>query len=563
MNSLRPFPMSLSAAGDAADSDEGKGGDAPRRVAALEVSSAAQEASFMEESCRGGGPSGALCVGLLLLLLRCGILGALIAPCPSHFSLSDAMGVLTWIASAAAVVAYFLAARTDPGVLRYCPSLLLPPELRQQLRPHSSRSSMRGRLAAAEEDSSAGSVSSNCDSEDCLTAAGIGTAAASLMAERNSCPVFQPAHHAHRWERQRKQKARGICRFSIRTPKHHYVSVCGIPVEVQGASLRQMYLQCNNVLHFNSSSSSKTVRKFSQRRLARRAAAAGRAAVGKPVDVELVAVAPTVRGEVGAGRSAVHAVDVAAEAACGEAVAAPPLDLESALPDSPQPQALLQLNLGEPTEAVEIVDKSTDAGNTAAAFPFSIIKRRLCQYGVRLRFCERCCMYQMLEAGVCTAQAVRLLLLPMDVKSEWGGMLCMLVVMNFFVLIGLFLMVGCLAGYHALLMSLNLTTWEQLAWGRISYLKRFEEAKGSPFSRGFLHNLQIYWRPALPKLCRRRAGHEAEGPLGEIWWRLSSPHLPFCLNGPCCRCVLAPAIKGVVEVLYNCFGLSRGLQHAL
>ena len=49
--------------------------------------------------------------------------------------------------------------------------------------------------------------------------------------------------------------------------------------------------------------------------------------------------------------------------------------------------------------------------------------------------------------------------------------MCLLVVFTLLFLVGLFLLVGCLAGYHAMLMSLNLTTWEQLAWRRISYLK--------------------------------------------------------------------------------------------
>lgn len=46
-----------------------------------------------------------------------------------------------------------------------------------------------------------------------------------------------------------------------------------------------------------------------------------------------------------------------------------------------------------------------------------------------------------------------------------------------------------LKGYRCLLFQSNLTTWENIAWGHITYLKYLPENKGSPFNRGIIHNL--------------------------------------------------------------------------
>lgn len=84
-------------------------------VATFEISSspatAYDETVCDDDDCGSPGP---LCVGFVLLLLRCGILGALVAIHPSLFSFSDAGGAATWLVAAATVAAYFVAASTDP-----------------------------------------------------------------------------------------------------------------------------------------------------------------------------------------------------------------------------------------------------------------------------------------------------------------------------------------------------------------------------------------------------------------------------------------------------------------
>ncbi|ESS29215.1 DHHC zinc finger domain-containing protein, partial [Toxoplasma gondii TgCatPRC2] len=147
-------------------------------------------------------------------------------------------------------------------------------------------------------------------------------------------------------------------------------------------------------------------------------------------------------------------------------------------------------------------------------------------------------------------------------------------------------MVTCLFSYHTYLMLSNLTTWESMAWHRISYLKDLPEAKGSPFNRGVLVNICIYcfppsccgsWRPLLRPLsrflcslasllhtlspCLRRFRRPAwsssaratgdslagsavparglagfpYGPCGEIWWEPGPAPVPTALDRVCCH----------------------------
>lgn len=62
------------------------------------------------------------------------------------------------------------------------------------------------------------------------------------------------------------------------------------------------------------------------------------------------------------------------------------------------------------------------------------------------------------------------------------GLLCIILV--FFTL-----MVTLLIGFHTYLAAKNITTWELLSWYKISYLKDFDRANGSPFSQGIFKNL--------------------------------------------------------------------------
>lgn len=58
-----------------------------------------------------------------------------------------------------------------------------------------------------------------------------------------------------------------------------------------------------------------------------------------------------------------------------------------------------------------------------------------------------------------------------------------------------FLNLTYLIGFHLFLMFNNLTTWEFFSWNKISYLKEFKYAEGSPFSTSVGSNLKKYWFP--------------------------------------------------------------------
>ncbi|CAD8175587.1 unnamed protein product [Paramecium pentaurelia] len=46
----------------------------------------------------------------------------------------------------------------------------------------------------------------------------------------------------------------------------------------------------------------------------------------------------------------------------------------------------------------------------------------------------------------------------------------------------------------------NLTTWEFYSWNKISYLQELKRKNGSPFSYGWINNIQIYCRFKIPQL---------------------------------------------------------------
>ena len=53
--------------------------------------------------------------------------------------------------------------------------------------------------------------------------------------------------------------------------------------------------------------------------------------------------------------------------------------------------------------------------------------------------------------------------------------------------------------YHNYLAVVNQTTWENISWKKISYLKQWPRELGSPFSKGLLQNLYIYFiKPNQP-----------------------------------------------------------------
>lgn len=50
------------------------------------------------------------------------------------------------------------------------------------------------------------------------------------------------------------------------------------------------------------------------------------------------------------------------------------------------------------------------------------------------------------------------------------------------------LFLSSLVFYHLYLVSVNLSTWEDKSWRKISYLKEFPRKLGSPFSKGLVKN---------------------------------------------------------------------------
>lgn len=75
-----------------------------------------------------------------------------------------------------------------------------------------------------------------------------------------------------------------------------------------------------------------------------------------------------------------------------------------------------------------------------------------------------------------------------------GIRLALVVVVAFFIL-----MTSCLLGYHSYLALVNQTTWENVSWEKISYLKQRHKRNGSPFSRGICFNLWFYCWRKVPK----------------------------------------------------------------
>ena len=67
--------------------------------------------------------------------------------------------------------------------------------------------------------------------------------------------------------------------------------------------------------------------------------------------------------------------------------------------------------------------------------------------------------------------------------------------------------------YHSFLAIYNLTTWENLAWSKISYLRSYPENSESPFSKGLLYNLAVYCIPYY--VDDLQLGQD-----GEILWEL-------------------------------------------
>ncbi len=85
------------------------------------------------------------------------------------------------------------------------------------------------------------------------------------------------------------------------------------------------------------------------------------------------------------------------------------------------------------------------------------------------------------------------------------------------------LMTTLLLFYHIFLACANLTTWEQISWSRITYLKDLPQSQGSPFSEeSVLRNIKQY--------LRFRGSVDLDD-VGGIVWRLG---IQRSVLPPCC-----------------------------
>mmetsp|Transcript_110696 Transcript_110696/g.220056 ORF Transcript_110696/g.220056 Transcript_110696/m.220056 type:complete len:422 (+) Transcript_110696:99-1364(+) len=193
------------------------------------------------------------------------------------------------------------------------------------------------------------------------------------------------------------------------------------------------------------------------------------------------------------------------------------------------------------------------------------------QSGHRLRYCKVCCMHQPLrtkhcrDCGCCirthdhhcpwvgtcigegnrchfwwflAAQSLELFvfgfeglraLLEKGINfSVWINVMPSLV-FGLILMVLLFIMVTCLLAFHSYLAMANLTTWENISWHHISYLRSLHPEDGSPFSQSLGSNLAAYCCPA-PQLCWVSAARQRTED-GWAVWELGEPQPPC---GSCC-----------------------------
>lgn len=128
--------------------------------------------------------------------------------------------------------------------------------------------------------------------------------------------------------------------------------------------------------------------------------------------------------------------------------------------------------------------------------------------------------------------------LEKDISISTVILLNIYLVMVFMIMLFLVIMVFCLIGYHAFLAVSNLTTWENVAWGRITYLRNLPEKKGSPFSTGVSSNLSIYCCPpniwSLIRSPFLKYTKVYYGPENEVIWEHGEQKTPCCGESSCC-----------------------------
>lgn len=233
------------------------------------------------------------------------------------------------------------------------------------------------------------------------------------------------------------------------------------------------------------------------------------------------------------------------------------------------------INTIAPSISLRVTDESNDKLGKAVSGYKGIMKQTTqgvpVQCGIPLRWCDYCSMYQPLRTKHCeecdfcvrtsdhhcpwlgncvgegnrirfynfllgqAAELVIILSLAFQTFLNWQDSLELVaaegnvgyaiittvaLLTSCVIMIFLLIMVICLIFYHTFLAMANLTTWENVSWGRISYLKHLRERKGSPFSRGIKQNLQQYF------LIGSKTPHPL-GPEGEIIWIYGQQQTPF------------------------------------
>lgn len=199
------------------------------------------------------------------------------------------------------------------------------------------------------------------------------------------------------------------------------------------------------------------------------------------------------------------------------------------------------------------------------------------QSGHKLRFCRTCQMYQPLRTkhcrdcgkcvrthdhhcpwiGTCVGEGNRLYFywflvaqsIELSMFSYEGGLAIYeygwdlpgwlselpLLLLGLFMIGLLQIMVTCLLFFHTYLAISNVTTWENISWHNISYLRSLAPEEGSPFSRSLCNNLAAYccqvW---CIRYCFPRAGVLKRDDDEWAVWELEDAHLP--LEFDCSSC---------------------------
>lgn len=100
--------------------------------------------------------------------------------------------------------------------------------------------------------------------------------------------------------------------------------------------------------------------------------------------------------------------------------------------------------------------------------------------------------------------------------------------LGMFVMAFLEMMVACLLCFHSYLAMSAMTTWENMSWHNISYLRSSMPEEGSPFSLSIRANLASYccppWCPILPCLGPSPIKRTEEG---YAIWELGEPRAPL------------------------------------